>query len=288
MYYDAATDEITTFDGRETAPAAATEDRFTDVEWVDAWQSGLSVGVPGVPRLLEVMHTKYGKSNWSDLFQYAIDLAENGFSFHPSTTMYIPMLYQMMGFNCSGDDLSFFRDPTAKAYFTNADCSPKNQTMYNQDYADTLRSIASGGADDFYTGDIATNIVDAVVNDLNIPGDMSFEDLMNYEVIERPAVCANYSREVRVCGMGPPSSGGLGVGQILGILNQLEMMNADVIDEDEGPFDVENIHYFTQVSIPHISHAGLVQGITLECTTPLFVFLSCRLSDLHSQTGTCM
>lgn len=103
-----------------------------------------------------------------------------------------------------------------------------------------MRSIASGGADAFYSGDIAYNIVTAVTNDANIPGDMTLEDLSTYQVIERPAVCAPF-RGHSVCGMGPPSSGGIGVGQILGILDHLNQT-----DKDAGPFDSKNIHLFTQ------------------------------------------
>ena len=123
IYYDADTAQIKTFDGRETSPAAATEDRFQGMNFVKAWQSGLSVGVPGVPRLLEVMHDKYGKKEWSGLFQDAVDLAENGFKFHPTVSMYIEMMYGMFGFSCVGEDVLFFRDPTAKNYFVSEDCT---------------------------------------------------------------------------------------------------------------------------------------------------------------------
>lgn len=103
-----------------------------------------------------------------------------------------------------------------------------------------MRSIASDGADVFYNGKIAYDIVDAVVNDVNIPGDMTLEDLSSYEVVERPAVCAAY-KNFEVCGMGPPSSGGIGVGQILGILDKLNQT-----DKGAGPLDSHNIHLFTQ------------------------------------------
>ena len=111
--------------------------------------------------------------------------------------------------------------------------------MYNQEYANTLRSIAKDGANAFYTGDIAYNIVDAVVNDLNIAGDMTLEDLETYNVIERSPVCASFKGH-DVCGMGPPSSGGIGVGQIVGILDKLNQ------DAKKNPLDPDNIHVFTQ------------------------------------------
>lgn len=123
VYYDASTGTTTAFDGRETAPAAANEDRFLGMDFVNAWQSGLSVGVPGVPRLMQVMHEKYGKSSWADLFQCAIDLAENGFEFHPSVSIYLEMMYGMFGFECSGDGALLFRDDTARHYFVYPNCT---------------------------------------------------------------------------------------------------------------------------------------------------------------------
>lgn len=123
VYYDAETGTTTTFDGRETAPAAATENRFEGMDWLNSWQSGLSVGVPGVPRLMEAMHQRYGMLAWADLFQDAINLAENGFKFHPSVSMYIAMLYGMFGFDCSGDSVLLFRDSTAKEYFLSENCT---------------------------------------------------------------------------------------------------------------------------------------------------------------------
>lgn len=130
VYYDADTDTTTTFDGRETAPAAATEDRFEGMDWLNAWQSGLSVGAPGVPRLMEVMHQRYGKITWADLFEDAIDLAETGFKFHQTVPMYITMLYDMFGFECSGDGVLFFRDLTAKKYFLSENCTAPVSMIY--------------------------------------------------------------------------------------------------------------------------------------------------------------
>jgi gamma-glutamyltranspeptidase/glutathione hydrolase len=133
---------------------------------------------------MEAMHQRYGTLAWADLFQDAINLAENGFKFHPSVSMYIAMIYDMFGFDCSGDSVLLFRDPTAKEYFLSENCTaPVSHDLtkslcfrrslvkcikwacfrlpiniYNQEYANTLRSIASGGADVFYSGDIAYNM----------------------------------------------------------------------------------------------------------------------------------
>ena len=110
--------------------------------------------------------------------------------------------------------------------------------MKNKAYANTLKAIARAGADAFYYGPIAQDIASAVQGDLNIPGDMTVEDLANYQVVEREPVCIEY-RGYNVCGMGPPSSGGLAVGQILGILENFDLSGLDPLDEDV-------VHLFTQ------------------------------------------
>lgn len=142
--------------------------------------------------------------------------------------------------------------------------------MYNEEYANTLRSIANGGADAFYTGDIAYNIVDAIESDPNIPGDMTLEDLSNYQVIERPAVCATFKTR-HVCGMGPPSSGGIGVGQILGILDALNQT-----DRGRGPLDSSNVHLFTQAM--RLAFADRNQYIGYGICIMLLFFISAALT----------
>jgi gamma-glutamyltranspeptidase/glutathione hydrolase len=139
----------------------------------------------------------------------------------------------------SCNDRLFFRDPTALEYFANPDCSakPAGTLMINRPYADTLKAMRRKGADAFYEGSIAQSIAAAVKTDLNIGGDMTEQDLANYNVVERKPVCFNY-RGHNVCGMGPPSSGALAVGQILGVLENFELSG--------DPLDVENVHLFTQ------------------------------------------
>lgn len=241
VYYDARSGKLTTIDAREKAPAAATEERFAGFPpgftgFLQAWQSGLSVGVPGTPRMMEYMHQKYGRLPWRKLFRPAIKLAENGFSLTARTSDQVQGLLDR---NTSCDNRLFFRDPTAFAYFANPDCTakPAGTLMMNQPYADTLRKLRSRGADGFYRGSIAGAIAAAVQGDPNIPGDMTKKDLRKYRVIERPPVCLNY-RGHDVCGMGPPSSGALAVGQILGILENFDLYG--------DPLDVRNVHLFTQ------------------------------------------
>ncbi|CAJ1970487.1 unnamed protein product [Cylindrotheca closterium] len=237
VYYDASTSSITTFDGRETAPMAATEDRFATFPpglqgFVGAWQGGLSVGVPGTPLLLETMLEKYGSKSMSELFQPAIDLATNGFlKLRPAT---------------------FFRDPMAFEYMMiNETCQVKSPgtNLTNPEYAATLEKIATMGAKEgFYTGDMADAIAAAVQNDLGIPGDMVVADLESYTVIEREPVCVDIGTD-SVCGMGPPSSGGLAVGQMMALLEQVQdkLVKSTMVDDTNASvLDPTNVHLFTQ------------------------------------------
>jgi gamma-glutamyltranspeptidase/glutathione hydrolase len=262
VYYDAATDTLTTFDGREKAPSAATEDRFVGLEFLNAWQSGLSVGVPGTPRIMEVLHKRYGKRPWPRLLQPAISLAQGGFELTERTSSQAAGL---LARNTSCTERLFFRDPTAFAYFAvsdgeTCDAKPAGTRLQNKEYADTLRAMIPGGADALYFGEIAEAIAAAVQGDLAIAGDMTVEDLANYEVIERAPVCIEY-REHEVCGMGPPSSGGLAVGQMLGILENFEIGGE--------PLTPRNVHLFAQAGRLAFADRNLYVGDTDFITVPV-------------------
>ncbi|MCB1858627.1 MAG: gamma-glutamyltransferase [Gammaproteobacteria bacterium] len=242
VYYDAKHQQTITLDAREKAPAAATEDRFVNAGgFTNAWQSGLSVGVPGVPRMMEHMHAKYGRLPWQRLFVPAKVMAQRGFALTERTSSQVAGLLAANP-SCADGERLFFRDPVAFEYFVNTDdctAKPAGTRMINKPYANTLKALARWGADAFYHGPIAEDIAAAVQGDLNIPGDMTTDDLANYQVVEREPVCMYY-RGHRVCGMGPPSSGGLAVGQILGLMeNRPDLMGSD-------PLDVDTVHLFTQ------------------------------------------
>jgi gamma-glutamyltranspeptidase/glutathione hydrolase len=216
--YDAQTGKITTFDGRETAPAAATPELFLGVDgkplgFFEAVIGGRSVGVPGVPRLLETVHERYGKRPWAELMQPAIDLAEKGFAVSPR-------LHTMIAEDIGRLD----SQPATRAYFFDAAGAPLavGTMLRNAEYAQSLQAIAEGGADAFYTGPIAEKIVAVVNGHPTNPGGLSLADLAAYEVKERPGTCAPY-RGLAVCGMGPPSSGALTVGQILGMVEPFDL-----------------------------------------------------------------
>lgn len=217
VYYDAEDDHVTTYDGRETAPMAAKPTLFQDEEgeklkfW-DAVVGGRSVGTPGTVKLMYETHKAHGKLPWPSLVQPAIDLAESGFAVSDR-------LHQSI----ANDTERLSVHPDTKAYFFDAEGKPHpvGYVLKNQAYAETLKKIAIGGANAFYVGPIALAIVDKVRNAAN-PGVLSFTDLAHYKVVQRDPVCINY-RDYLVCGMGPPSSGALTVGQILGLVQPYDL-----------------------------------------------------------------
>ncbi len=217
LYWDAQSAQLLTYDGRETAPAA-TDSRYfyrdgEPLSWPDARTGGLSVGVPGTVKLLETAHQQHGKLNWTRLFVPAITQARNGFTINEKLERSIT--------RAADSGLRDF-DKT-RAYFFTDEGTPKTAgtQLVNQDLADTLTLIAAHGADVFYNGVIAESIVDAV-NSATNPGRMTLQDMSDYQVKVRDPVCFDY-RAYSVCGMGPPTSGGLTMGQILGMLNQFDL-----------------------------------------------------------------
>jgi gamma-glutamyltranspeptidase/glutathione hydrolase len=244
LYYNGT---LTTYDAREKAPSGATETRFQDedgnsLDFLDMWQSALSVGVPGVPRLMEDLHQMYGSVSWAELFVDAILLATNGYE---QTGRTVEDANELFAENPSCDERLFFRDNVTFDYFFDTEsCTPKPEgtLMTNPEYAETLDAIIKGGANAFYAGEIAQAIIDKVNADRNPTGDalITLEDLANYEIVERPPVCKMYRGSYNVCGMGPPSSGALAIGQILGILDNFDL--SDTGDRQS----VETVHLFTQ------------------------------------------
>ncbi|MDB6177544.1 gamma-glutamyltransferase [Paracoccus sp. Z330] len=217
VWYDAASGKLTTLDARETAPMAATPTYFQDengepLEFYDAVVGGRSVGTPGTPALLEAAHRRWGKTNWTALFAPAIKLAQDGFSVSPRLAGAVADDAERLG-----------RFPATKEYFfPGGTAIAAGDTIVNEAYGDVLRRLADEGSDAFYKGAIAEGVVETVRNAQGNPGLLSTEDLARYRVIERPAVCAQY-RDHDICGMGPPSSGALTVGQILGMLGNYDL-----------------------------------------------------------------
>lgn len=217
VWYDAESGKLTTLDGRETAPMAVTPRLFqTDagepLEFLDAVVGGRSVGTPGTPMLMQDAHRRWGKANWRSLFAEAIRLADDGFIVSPRLAGLV-----------AEDPEGIGRFPATAAYFLPAGQPIQaGATLKNPAYAETLRRFAADGAGAFYAGPIAEDIVATVRTAPGNPGLLSLDDLKAYRVVERPPVCAEY-RALQVCGMGPPSSGALAVGQILGMLGPFDL-----------------------------------------------------------------
>ena len=209
VWYDAGSGEITTLDGRETAPAAASGDMFLGpdgepLKFFDAVVGGLSVGVPGTPKLMEEAHGRWGKLPFDSLFTEAIGLARDGFTVSPRLASLVESGAERLG-----------RFQTTADYFLPGGTPiAEGDTLTNEAYAQSVETLAREGAAPFYEGAIAEAVVAAVQGAEGNPGRLAAEDLAGYEVIERPAVCAPFMG-TQVCGMGPPSSGALTVGQIL-------------------------------------------------------------------------
>lgn len=214
VYWDNKTKTLTTFDGRETAPLKADEKLFLDeqgkpLKFMQAVVGGRSVGTPSIPLLMEQLHQRYGQVAWSSLFQKPIALAEQGF-----------VVSSRMAQSIQQNQESLQRFAETKAYFfPQGQALQAGQILKNPDYAQSLRVLAKQGAKPFYTGTYAQNIVNVVNNSPENAGVLSLADFQKYRVIERKPVCASY-REYQVCGMDAPSSGGIAVGQIVGMLNQ--------------------------------------------------------------------
>jgi gamma-glutamyltranspeptidase/glutathione hydrolase len=216
LHFDTKARRLVTYDGRETAPAAARPDRFLaggrPMAFDAAVRSGLSVGVPGLVRLLAHVHARHGRLPWPRLFAPAIRLAQDGFVVSPR----LAFLLRWQGAEAF--------EPVARAYFFDAEgrARPAGHLLRNPEFAATLARIRDGGAEAFYTGPVAAAIIAAVASAPGRPGDLAADDLAGYRVVERAPVCIPY-RGNTVCGMGPPSSGGLAVAATLGLIAPLDL-----------------------------------------------------------------
>lgn len=233
LHFEEDSGRITAYDGRETAPAAATPDLFLDASgqplpFLDAAASGLSVGVPGLLRLAETAHQDHGRLPWARLFEPAIRLAEQGF-------LMSPRLHALLL-----EEERLQRDPEARRLYFDAAGQPLpvGAKIRNPRLAETLRRIAEGGAQAFYSGPLAEVVVDAVARHPERPGRLSLADLAGYRVAVREAVCGPY-RVWIVCGMPPPSSGGVTVLQILALLERFPLA-------EEAPLSPGFAHLFAE------------------------------------------
>ncbi|WP_425439324.1 gamma-glutamyltransferase [Pseudoalteromonas denitrificans] len=236
MHFDKQTNNLTTFDGRETAPEKASSELFLDksgkvTPWIKAVVGGRSVGVPGVLGALAKAHKTQGLLPWKTLFLPAIELAQNGFIVSPRLEMLLskkfnPGVHQMPG--------------TKEYFFPNGEVIKAGTNKKNPDLAHFYKQLANEGIKAFYFGENAKKIANKVQNSVIAPGLLTVKDINHYVAKQREAVCAPY-HEYKVCSMGPPSSGGVALLQILRLLEDKNM-------SQYGVNDVKALHYFTQAS----------------------------------------
>jgi gamma-glutamyltranspeptidase/glutathione hydrolase len=246
LYYDAAAGSVQAYDGREIAPAAATENYL---RWIsdadqtepkpDARASGRSIGVPGILRLLQDVHAEHGKTGWRDLFTPAVTMADGGFDISPRLAAAIADAAPQLKV-----------DPQAAEYFLNPEGTPKTAgtRLTNPAYAKTLGVIASD-PQSFYTGDIARDIVEAATSGSagRTPSLMTLQDLSGYTAKKREPLCTPY-RGKEICGMPPPSSGGIAVAATLGMLEHFPMGEHKPTDVDlnGGKPTVMGVHLISE------------------------------------------
>lgn len=247
LYYSADDKSVTAYDGREVAPAAATENYL---RWIDdanrtepvpsTRESGRSIGVPGALRMLEQMQSAHGAADWRSLFEPATALSDSGFAISPRLAAAI-----------SDSKTELSADPAARSYFLQPDGSgkPAGAVLTNPAYSKTLSAIASEGTDAFYTGDIAQAVVDKAGSTEGgmTPSQMTLEDLADYEAKTREPICVPY-RQTQVCGMPNPSSGGLAVASTLGILSNFPMDQYPpaALDLNGGKPSVTGVHLISE------------------------------------------
>ncbi len=236
LYYDGLNRELVTYDGRETAPEKTTQKLFINkngvpLKFINAVVGGRAVGTPGTLALLETIHKHHGKVEWKDLFESSIRLSERGFTVSKRLHDYLRGNY--------GNYLRTFK--TARNfYFPGGQPIKNGDLLKNLSFAKTLKLLSKEGVKVFYEGSVADGIENTVKNSAVNPGLLSKSDLKKYRVIKRPPIC-HYYRKHKICGMGPPSSGAIAIGQILGMLENFNL-------SELGPKNTYSWHYISEAS----------------------------------------
>lgn len=235
LYYDASSKQLHSFDGREKSPASMRADAFLKPDgkpkhYFDVAFGGQAVGVPGVMALLGKTHKQYGKLPWHHLFAEAEQMAEQGFTVSPRLSQW---LQRFPNKGAHPTMLSYFYDEDGQA-------RPAGYTLKNPQFANTMRITTKEGAKAYYTGSIAKQISEAVSSSPIAPRQLTLQDLAHYKAIEREAICAPY-HDYKVCSMGPPTSGGIFMLQVLGMLAPFDL-------KQETPFSDKANHLMIEAS----------------------------------------
>jgi gamma-glutamyltranspeptidase / glutathione hydrolase len=250
VHFDGKTTQA--FDGRETAPSGATPQLFLDangqpLKFPDAVVGGRSVGVPGAVAMLALAHQQYGRLPWAQLFAPAIALANHGFAVSPRMAALL------------ADEQALRKDPVAAAYFYDANGKPwpAGHVLRNPELAAVLQGIASQGPAGLLQGDVGRAIAAKVQNHPSNPGTLNTQDLAAYRPLVRAPLCFDYSvnlttganaapaKDYRICGMPPPSSGAIAIGQILGMLHNTP---ADALPLAQGLPSADWLHLYTEAA----------------------------------------
>jgi gamma-glutamyltranspeptidase/glutathione hydrolase len=234
LHYDSATGAVAAYDGRETAPAGATPGMFLGsdgypIDPRDAAWSGIAVGVPGALAMLELVHKEHGRLPWRELFSPAIAVARDGFTVAPRLATWLGRLPSLRN------------EPGIRGVFYNEDGSPKKagERVVNSALAETMQQIADHGTRAFYEGVVAAEMAERVKSHVR-PGTLGLSDLAAYKPIKREPVCGPY-RVWIVCSMSPPSSGGIAILQVLGLLEPFELWK-------DKPDDLRALHLIAEAS----------------------------------------
>jgi gamma-glutamyltranspeptidase/glutathione hydrolase len=261
--------QITAYEGRETAPAAATPDMFLAdngraASFATVGVGGLAVGVPGVMRMLELAHREHGRLPWAKLFEPAIELADQGF---PVSTRLHALLDGFKRFARADDFRRYFYD-------ANGEPRPVGYKLKNPDYAATLRLLAAQGAEPMYSGELATAIARTVRENNVRPGRLTLDDLKSYRAHEGEPLCSAY-RQWRVCGPQLPSSGGVTTQQILKMLVRFDL--GELRDDR-----VTSIHLVAEASRLAFADRNLYLGDPAFVRVPVAGLLDARYLDARA------
>lgn len=234
LNYDGSSHAITVYDGRETAPAGASPTMFLSPDgrplgYREAVASGISVGVPGLLAMLELAHKEKGKLTWSELFGPAIAAARDGFAVSPRLAAWLQRIPALR------------EEQAVRETYFNVDGTPRKQgeRIANPALAETMDLIARQGARAMYEGPVAAEMIDRVRSHPR-PGTLSAGDLSSYKPVKRDAVCGPY-RVWIVCGMPPPSSGGIAILQVLGLIQPFDIQR-------DPPNDLRAVHLIAEAS----------------------------------------
>ena len=260
---------IVAYEGRETAPAAATPDMFLadngrPASFAQVGVGGLAVGVPGVLRMLELAHREHGKLPWAKLFEPAIALADQGF------VVSVRLHALLDGFK------RFARAEDFRRYFydDSGEPLPSGTKLKNPAYAATLRLLAANGAEPMYSGELAAAIVRTVRENNVRAGRLTLDDMKSYKAHESEPLCAPY-RVWKVCGPQLPSSGGVTTLQILRMLSRFEL--AELRDDP-----VTSIHLIADASRLAFADRNLYLGDPSFVPAPVSGLLDQRYVDARA------